>query len=754
MKYILFFFGLALAVTIFYLTDTNRKLKNFKYSNHIIAGVMILIFIVRYFCVDKSYAINNVIGLEKASALSGASVAVSAFAMIADYLSITAFVVTVMRLFFGRMKYSDAFIKYVLPFASVLCLVFVEEIHSILACDPLIGSGDAFNSQTLFTLTLSFESGVYLALSGYTWYKDIKDGYYKTNKVNYKTILVSAGVTILMLIASLPCYFLQFTFGRLSGAFYAYDMSPTHRIFVYLMFIIPLSLYFFLRDKPEKVIRYSLIFLSVSSMITFSADYSYKTFPDLSTWPFHLCNTAMFVVPICLIFRWKKLFYFTYFINVFGAILAMLMPNYAEHANLISYGVVRFWYNHWSAFFFPLVCVALRQFERPDIKLFGTSMLWFLLYYVLVLFLNVYFTAQGKSVDFFFINSNFIADKFGEWANRLFNLSASFELGGYTFTFHPIYQAIYFVSYILLGFGMWFIYELFFSLAEKHRELHARLKKIRLDKLALEAGLNGRSIEQPMNPDAGITLQLNNFSKRYGNNKHYSVHNVSFTVHGGEIFGFLGPNGAGKSTIIKSIVGIQPISEGSIEVCGFDCAKQPVMSKRQIGYVPDHYALYEKLSGREYINYIADIFEVKKEDRDARISEYVKLFELEDSIDNQIKTYSHGMKQKITIISALVHNPKIWILDEPLTGLDPNSIFQVKECMRRHAAQGNIVFFSSHLIDVVEKLCDRIGIIKKGELQCVMTLEEIERSGSLEDFYMKTIEDNKLNLSESTVAKA
>ena len=246
-----------------------------------------------------------------------------------------------------------------------------------------------------------------------------------------------------------------------------------------------------------------------------------------------------------------------------------------------------------------------------------------------------------------------------------------------------------------------------------------------------------------MDKDAGIKLELDHFSKKYGSNKHYSVHDVSLEVHAGEVFGFLGPNGAGKSTIIKSIVGIQPITEGKMRVCGYDVQSQPVQAKSNIGFVPDHYALYEKLSGREYINYIADIFEVSKEDREERIRKYVKLFELEQSIDNKIKTYSHGMKQKITIISALVHNPKVWILDEPLTGLDPTSIYQVKQCMLNHAKEGNIVFFSSHLIDVVEKLCDRVGIIKHGELQAVDSVENIEKSGkTLEEFYLNIIGDN------------
>ena len=309
-------------------------------------------------------------------------------------------------------------------------------------------------------------------------------------------------------------------------------------------------------------------------------------------------------------------------------------------------------------------------------------------------------------------------------------------------TIYLAYQLMIFFVYILIGFVMWFVYQLFFDIADAHKALHYKLRGIRIDRLALKSALNGRSLDKPMKKNAGISLELKNFSKKYGLNKFYSAHNVNLKVKKGEVFGFLGPNGAGKSTCIKSIVGIQTITEGSISVCGFDVKTQPVSAKSLIGFVPDHYALYENLTGREYLNYIADIYEVPKDLRDERIQKYVTRFELEGSIDSKIKTYSHGMKQKVTIISALVHDPKVWILDEPLTGLDPTSIYQVKECMKEHAAEGNIVFFSSHLIDIVEKLCNRIAIIKGGEIQCIKTLEEIEQDGqTLEQFYLSVIQD-------------
>ena len=195
-----------------------------------------------------------------------------------------------------------------------------------------------------------------------------------------------------------------------------------------------------------------------------------------------------------------------------------------------------------------------------------------------------------------------------------------------------------------------------------------------------------------------------------------------------------------KTIIFKGNVFVEG---GKIYINGVDLKENPVEAKMQIGFVPDHYALYENLTGREYINYIADLYNVARKDRDERIAEYVKRFRLETAIDNPMKTYSHGMKQKITVMSALVHNPKIWILDEPLTGLDPESIFQVKECMKEHASRGNIVFFSSHIIDVVENICDRIAIIRRGQILCTKTIAEIRESGiPLEQFYMGMIDGN------------
>ena len=226
-------------------------------------------------------------------------------------------------------------------------------------------------------------------------------------------------------------------------------------------------------------------------------------------------------------------------------------------------------------------------------------------------------------------------------------------------------------------------------------------------------------------------------TKWYQANQTPAVENLSLEVKPGEIFGFLGPNGAGKSTTIKMVSGILTPNQGSITVCGVDMVRDRVEAKRNIGYVSDDHSVYERVTGLEYLNFMADIYGISAEERKRRIEQYLTVFELTDAARRQIKSYSHGMKQKICIAGALVHSPKLWILDEPMTGLDPQSAFHLKTMMREHCEQGNTVFFSSHVLDVVERVCDRIGIIDKGRLVAVGTIDELRAQGStLEQFFL------------------
>ena len=233
-------------------------------------------------------------------------------------------------------------------------------------------------------------------------------------------------------------------------------------------------------------------------------------------------------------------------------------------------------------------------------------------------------------------------------------------------------------------------------------------------------------------------IRLTHVSKTYAKSDVKAVDDLSLEIKDSEIFGFLGPNGAGKSTTIKMITGILTPSEGTIEVGGVNIAENPIAAKQQIGFVPDNHETYETLKGVEYLKFIGTMYGVSGDILVERINHYSELFGMTDALPNLISSYSHGMKQKIMVIAALVHQPKVWILDEPLTGLDPQSAFKLKQLMREHADNGNTVFFSSHVIDVVEKVCDRIAIIDHGKIVAVDTLDSIRNNPdvSLEDIFL------------------
>ncbi|MDR1092887.1 MAG: ABC transporter ATP-binding protein [Clostridiales bacterium] len=235
-------------------------------------------------------------------------------------------------------------------------------------------------------------------------------------------------------------------------------------------------------------------------------------------------------------------------------------------------------------------------------------------------------------------------------------------------------------------------------------------------------------------------LQIENLSKQYANSGVYAVENLNLTVNPGEIFGFLGPNGAGKTTTIKMVTGILPYRYGRIAVAGADVRQNPIEAKKNIGYVPDSGVVYDKLSGAEYLNFMADVYGVPVAARRDKIGALLETFNLQDAVGNQIRGYSHGMKQKIVVIGALLHDPKLWVLDEPLTGLDPQSSFDLKRMMRKHCEVGNTVFFSTHVLEVAEKLCDRIGIVNKGRLVFIGSMKDIKewkRDESLEQVFLE-----------------
>ena len=234
-------------------------------------------------------------------------------------------------------------------------------------------------------------------------------------------------------------------------------------------------------------------------------------------------------------------------------------------------------------------------------------------------------------------------------------------------------------------------------------------------------------------------LEIRNYSKTYGEGKK-AADNVSLTVMSGDIYGFIGHNGAGKSTTIRAVVGVLDFTEGDIFIDGHSVKTESMDCKRVTAYIPDNPDLYENLTGIQYLNFIADVFEIDAKTREERIKRYADLFEITDALGDQIGSYSHGMKQKVAIISALIHEPKLMVLDEPFVGLDPKASFTLKEIMREMCGKGMAIFFSTHVLDVAEKLCNKIAIIKQGRIIESGTIEELTEGHSLEEAFLETVD--------------
>ena len=230
-------------------------------------------------------------------------------------------------------------------------------------------------------------------------------------------------------------------------------------------------------------------------------------------------------------------------------------------------------------------------------------------------------------------------------------------------------------------------------------------------------------------------LDIQHLTKRYGEKK--AVDDLSLHIAPGEIYGFIGHNGAGKTTTLKAVVGILPFEEGEITINGVSVKTDPLTCKRQLAYIPDNPDLYDYMTGSKYLNFIADIFGVGAEERQERIRKYADLFELTDDLAQPIAAYSHGMKQKLAIISAWLHQPKLIIMDEPFVGLDPKAAHTLKGMMREVCDQGGAIFFSTHVLEVAEKLCDKVAIIKGGRLIRAGTMEEVKGDDSLEEVFLE-----------------
>lgn len=233
-------------------------------------------------------------------------------------------------------------------------------------------------------------------------------------------------------------------------------------------------------------------------------------------------------------------------------------------------------------------------------------------------------------------------------------------------------------------------------------------------------------------------LKIEHLTKTYGGKK--AVDDLSLHIRQGEIYGFIGHNGAGKTTTLKSVVGILKYDSGEIYIDGVSVKENPLVCKEKIAYIPDNPDLYDFMTGTQYLNFVSDIFRVDTEKRTALINKYAQMFEMTDALSQSVSSYSHGMKQKLAVMSALVHSPKLVIMDEPFVGLDPKASHLLKETMREICNQGGAIFFSTHVLEVAEKLCDKVAIIKSGKLIKSGTMEEVKGDESLESVFLEMSE--------------
>lgn len=235
-------------------------------------------------------------------------------------------------------------------------------------------------------------------------------------------------------------------------------------------------------------------------------------------------------------------------------------------------------------------------------------------------------------------------------------------------------------------------------------------------------------------------LQIQNFTKRYG--EKVAANNLNLHIAPGEIYGFIGHNGAGKTTTLKACCGLLKATEGTILINGKSIADEPIACKKEMAYIPDNPDLYDFLTGYDYLNFVADVYGVPKKERNERIDRYGEMLGITEALSLPISEYSHGMKQKVAIISALVHAPKLILMDEPFVGLDPSASHQLKQLMKKHCEEGGAIFFSTHVLEVAEKLCHKVAIIKGGNLVASGTMDEVRGDSSLEEVFLE-LEDEK-----------
>ena len=372
------------------------------------------------------------------------STSLTVLVVLLDWFNVAAVLTAVFSPFFAT-KHRYRMLTY---FALPVCIANI-----IILRYGIIGISGS-EEFSLRTVVYAAEQGLLLAVCLFNLFSAPA----KSLRISLKNLLGLAAVIAGTLICTLPAYTLKALFGPGNGVSVS-DFTQVHRILLYIGFGAPIIIYLLLKNKDMAVKKYACLLITVGTFFTFTRSFIFVDFLNPTSWPLHLCNTAMYILPLCLVFKLKRLYYFSLFINVLGALLAMLMPNYGDTSAMFSIGMQVFWVNHLPAFFMPIVILALGIFERPKLKQFRYSIAGFAMYFLFALFINAWFTNYKPDVDYFFINSGYVASQLGKWAENLRLITFTFNIKDLKFVIYPVYQAIFFGVYVLLSLVVWFIFE-------------------------------------------------------------------------------------------------------------------------------------------------------------------------------------------------------------------------------------------------------------------------------------------------------
>lgn len=463
------FVSIALIGIYGVLSHKNKKIPliAFKILSLILAGIFFLRFMLDYDALDKVLKLTN-------SPIDGKLLTVISI-VINMCLQPTILLVIIYPFFKNRNN--TTLVKFwALPIA-LLSFIFIKPVTM-----GIVGA-DAYDSFNIRFFLMGMKIAVLIA---YTFVIFMENKRFKLDKKD----AICFAYILPMILFGMMTYVPKALFGYANNLIEVDGFSQWHRIFLYFLFIVPILIHFSLKNCKYETKKFALLLLSIEALFVFLDRVRFPECANVETLPLHLCHTAMYILPICLLFNLNKVFYFTYFINVLGAFFAMAMPNYDDGLNVIASSMLRFWSNHYFAFFMPLLFVSLKMFKRPKLKEFIYSTIAFTAYFVVILFANTYFTELGHATDYFYINSDFIAYKLGVWAENLRNVTSTIRLGNVEMVLYPLYKSIYWAVYVLFSAIMWFLYELIYNFTDSLNDIAKRRKKYKQEQLALMSELD------------------------------------------------------------------------------------------------------------------------------------------------------------------------------------------------------------------------------------------------------------------------